>query len=155
MSLRLQMQERQTENYFFSKKKQKKLLLINFFPNMATTFQQTDLLFTHEQLKLESLQLVWLDDHDNDKQATIINTFPELRKVFYSINYFTSAMQCREYIENNTINTLLVSSAILADAVLSQVHDFTHIESAYIYSKTFENEKHSFQELSIKYKKVS
>lgn len=114
--------------------------------------QEKDLLFTSEQLKLESLQLVWLS---NDEQTMILNPFPKLWKVFHSINYFTSVIECNEYIEKNTIMTLLVCSMAFVESILSQIHNFIHIKVIYIFAEPSETEKSIFENLSIKYKKVS
>ena len=114
----------------------------------------TNLLFTHQQLKLESLQLVWLDDHDKER-TTIISILQKLRKAYDYTRYFYSSVECRQYIEENTITTLLICSATLAELLLSKIHHLTHIHLVYIYSTDSEDVKRSFQELSVKYLKVS
>jgi hypothetical protein len=116
--------------------------------------QQTNLLFTHKQLKLESLQLVWLD-YGLEEQTTTSKLLQKLRKTYDYTHYFSLLEECSRYIEENTITTLLVYSATLAELLLSQVHYFTHIHLVYIYSTLSEREKNRSQELLSKFSKVS
>jgi hypothetical protein len=128
--------------------------MITDFQQAGDKPQQTDLLFTHKQLKLESHQLVWLDDN-NEEQAKIISLLQKLRKTFDYTYYSISPVQCSEYIEKNTITTqLVVCSTKLAELLLSRVHNFTHIDLVYIYFTPSESEKNRLQELSVKYSKV-
>ncbi|CAF1463704.1 unnamed protein product [Adineta ricciae] len=118
-----------------------------------TTSEQTELLFTHDQVKLESLQLIWLN-HQIKEPITNIGVQQNLSEIINDIHYFSSWDECHQHIEKNILTTLLVCSDIFDESVYSEVHHFRHIHSIYMYSTSGEDKQVYFQELLVKYSKI-
>ncbi|CAF2019803.1 unnamed protein product [Rotaria magnacalcarata] len=88
--------------------------------------------FNHENVNLESLELVWLTP-ELDRNTIILEV---LRNIIHYTKFFDSIEECIHFIELNKVTTtFLVCDGSLGEKLVSQIYDMKNIYAIYIYSQ--------------------
>ena len=91
----------------------------------------------HRGIHVETVQnllLIWLDNNINDNNADCRNTISQLRRVVNSINTFTDADQCVDFLTDiYSENVCIIISGALCQNVVPLIHDVAQLHTIFIF----------------------
>ena len=83
---------------------------------------------------IQNVLLVWLDVKIDEEKSDCQNTIRQLRRVFNTINTFTDAEQCIQFLENTPDeNICMLISGSLAEQIVPRVHYLAQMDSIFIF----------------------
>ena len=92
---------------------------------------------------VQNVLLIWLDNNINDNSADCRNTINQLRRTVNTVNIFTDADQCVDFLTTiDNEKACMIISGSLSQHIVPCIHTMSQVDSIFIFC---ENKKYHEQ----------